>query len=86
VPKITKMDAFFLFQSETSIFHDEEPSFTPSPGAKKARTVLQLSPKFSTMVKNKKDDRQTNKKTNSQVCKNLKIQKFNFNTRARIIN
>jgi hypothetical protein len=72
MPKITKKDAFFLFQSQTSIFHhDEEPSFMLFPGANKARTVRLQSPKF-TMVTNKtKDD--TAKKTSNVRFQNLSI-------------
>jgi hypothetical protein len=60
VPKSQKRDAFSLFQSQTSIFHDEEPSFTPFPGEKKARRMLQLSPKFTmTPPSNKRVTRQS---------------------------
>jgi hypothetical protein len=79
VPKITKMDAFSLIQSQTSIFHDERASSASFPSAKKARTMRPQSPKF-TMVTNKakKARRHTDKKPNSLVCKNLKIQKLQF--------
>jgi hypothetical protein len=53
VPKITKMDAFSLFQSETSIFHDEETPFTLFTAGLKRLMKQQSSPKF-TMVTNKK--------------------------------
>jgi hypothetical protein len=69
-----KKDASSLFQSQTSIFHDEEPSFTPSPGAKKARTMLQSSPK-STMV-TKKTKKMTDKQTKKQTHWYAKISKF----------
>ena len=68
-------DAFFLFQSQASIFHDEKTSSASFPDAKKARMVLQLSPKSTTLQK-KKDDRQTNKKPNSLVSKISKFKKF----------
>jgi hypothetical protein len=62
------MDAFSLFQSETSIFNDEETSFTSFPGAKKARTMLQLPPKYTmTPPSNKKQwDKQTSKIRSAQ--------------------
>jgi hypothetical protein len=71
-----KRDAFTLFQSETSIFHDEETSSTSFPDAKKARMVLQQSPKSkppSSKTKKTMTDKQENKLTGMQ---NLKIQKF----------
>jgi hypothetical protein len=52
-----------LFQSGTSIFHDEEPPFTQFTAGLKARMMLQCSAKF-TMVpsKNKKrGDKHTDK-------------------------
>jgi hypothetical protein len=62
--KITKMDAFSLFQSQTSIFNDKRESFTLFPGAKKARAVQLKYPKF-TMVTNK-TKKMTNKQTDNQ--------------------
>jgi hypothetical protein len=79
VPKSPKRDAFSLFQSKTSIFHDEETPFTSFPGANKARMKLLQSPKFSTMVKNKKsDDRQTHTHTNIQNKEQPTHSKFKF--------
>jgi hypothetical protein len=50
----------------------------PFPSAKKARMVLQLSPKSTNPPKEKRQ--QTNKqKTKLIGMQNLKIQKFNFN-------
>jgi hypothetical protein len=80
VPKITKMDAFSLFQSKTSIFHDEETSFMPFPGAKKARTVRLQSPKFI-MVTNKTKKltpRQTQTHTDRQNKERPTYSKFKF--------
>jgi hypothetical protein len=73
------MDAFSLFQSKTSIFHDEETSSTSFPDAKKARMVLQQSPKStSSPSKTKKTDKQTRNQTHwyakSQNSNNSKIQ------------
>jgi hypothetical protein len=71
-----KRDAFTLFQSETSIFHDEETSSISFPDAKKARMVLQQSPKSkppSSKTKKTMTDKQENQLTGMQ---NLKIQKF----------
>jgi hypothetical protein len=80
VPKITKKDPFSLFQSKTSIFHDEETSFTPFPSAKKARTVWLQSPKSKppSSETKKTTDKQTKNQTHryakSQNSKNSKIQ------------
>jgi hypothetical protein len=78
VPKITKIDAFSLFQSGISIFQDEETPFTLFTAGLKRLMKQQLSPKFSTTVTNKKDEA-----TNTQTKKNKltgmqKFQKFNF--------
>jgi hypothetical protein len=52
VPKITKMDAFSLFQSGISIFQDEEISFTLFTAGLKRLMKHQLSPK-STILTNR---------------------------------
>jgi hypothetical protein len=82
VPKITKMDAFSLFQSKTSIFHDERASSMSFPCKKKGRRMLQLSPKFSTMVTNKKDDTATNTQT-PKIRSVQHIQNSNFRFKSR---
>jgi hypothetical protein len=64
-----------MFQSKTSIFHDEETSFTSLPSAKKARTALQLSPKF-TMVTNKTKKRRD--KHTAKIWSDQHIQNSNF--------
>jgi hypothetical protein len=76
VPKITKMDAFFLFQSKTSIFHDEETSCASFPGAKKARMMQQHSPNSILTIKTKKTtDKQTKNQTHWYAkSQNSKIQ------------
>ena len=88
VTKITKMDVFFLFQSENSIFHDEETSFTPFSGNFKQVMKLQLSPKSkpqSSKQKRWRTNRQKTKLTGmqkSQNSKSLKILNFNAHTRT----
>jgi hypothetical protein len=67
------MDVFSLVQSRTSVFQDEKTPFTLFTAGLKRLMKQQPSPKFSTMVTNKKDDGQTDKKPNSLVCKNSKI-------------
>jgi hypothetical protein len=80
VPKITKKDPFSLFQSKTSIFHDEETSFTPFPSTKKARTVWLQSPKSKPPSSNKKDEatEQKTKLTGMQKSQNSKNSKLQF--------
>jgi hypothetical protein len=83
VPKITKIDALSLFQSMTSIFHDEEPPFTQYTAGLKARMMLQCSAKF-TMVpsKNKKATRQTHRQT-PKIRSVHYIQNSNFRFKSR---
>jgi hypothetical protein len=76
VPKITKIDAFSLFQSETSIFHDERASSTSFPVTKKARTVLLQSPK-STILPSKSKKRR-DKHTANQNKERPTHSKFKF--------
>jgi hypothetical protein len=45
VPKISKRDPFFSFQSKTSIFHDEETPFTLLTAGLKRLMKQQSSPK-----------------------------------------
>jgi hypothetical protein len=59
------MDAFSLLQSETPIFHDEEPPFTQFTAGLKARSMLLQSPKSMSQTKTK-DDTATNTHTNNQ--------------------
>jgi hypothetical protein len=86
VPKITKRDPFFSFQSATPLFHDERASFTLFPGAKKARTVRLQSPKSTILPsKNKKlTPRQTHTQT-VKIRSDLHIQnsKFRFKSREK---
>jgi hypothetical protein len=76
VPKITKMDAFSLFQSETSIFHDERASCASFPGAKKARMVRLQSPKFTMVMKKTKamTDKHTDKHPKYGASNTFKFQ------------
>jgi hypothetical protein len=80
VQKITKMDAFFLFQSETPLFHHERVSSTLFPGAEKARTVRLQSPKSTILPsKNKKGEAtNTHTHTNTQNKERLRHSKFKF--------
>jgi hypothetical protein len=59
------MDAFSLFQSETSLFNDEQTSFMSFLGADKARTMWQSSPK-STILPSKQKSDATKTHTDSQ--------------------
>jgi hypothetical protein len=77
VPKITKMDAFSLLQSETSIFHDEQTSFMSFLGADKARTMWQSSPK-STILPSKQKSDATKTHTNTQNKERPAHSKFKF--------
>jgi hypothetical protein len=84
-PKITKMDSFSLFQSETSIFHDEETSFMSFPGADKARMVRLQSPKF-TILPSKKAMTDKHTHTHTQTAKirsDQHIQNSNFRFKSR---
>jgi hypothetical protein len=77
VPKITKRDPFFSFQSKMSIFHDERASFTLFPGTKKARTV-RLQPQKSTILPSKNKRRHRDKHTNTQNKERPEHSKFKF--------
>jgi hypothetical protein len=77
VRKITKRDAFSLFQSETPLFHDEEPSFTLFTGAKKARTVAAVVSKVHHGDEENKR-RHRDKDTDSQNKERQTHSKFKF--------
>jgi hypothetical protein len=79
-----KKETLSFVSNQTSIFHDEETSSTAFPDAKKARIVLQQSPKSKPpSSKTKKTRRPTDKQKNKLTgMQNLKIQKFNFNAHA----
>jgi hypothetical protein len=72
VPKITKKDAFSSFSIIHAISRHKE-----SENGAAAISKVQAA-KFQ----NKKGDGRTDKKNKLTVCKNLKIQKFNFNAHA----
>jgi hypothetical protein len=77
VPKITKMDAFSLFQSETSLFHDERASFTSFTAGLKRLMKQQHSPKSkppSSKTKSDATDTQTTEIRSDQHIQNSKFQ------------
>jgi hypothetical protein len=78
--KSPKRDALALFQSQTSIFHDEKTSSTSFPGTKKARMVWQQSPKSKPPLSKQKDaaTEQKTKLTGMQKSQNSKNSKIQF--------
>jgi hypothetical protein len=78
--KSQKRDPFFCFKARRPFSMMEETSSTAFPDAKKARMVLQQSPKSKPpSSKTKKMRRPTDKQKKLTGMQNLKIQKFNFN-------
>jgi hypothetical protein len=58
--KSPKRDAFSLFQSKTSIFHDEETSFMPFPSAKEGNNgAAAVSKVHHLAIQKQKATRQT---------------------------
>jgi hypothetical protein len=78
VPKITKMDAFSLFQSKTPLFHDEATPFTSFTAGLKARTVRLQSPKSKPPSSKKSDATNTHTHTDSQNKERPTHSKFKF--------
>jgi hypothetical protein len=84
MPKITKMDAFSLFQSKTPLFHDEETPFTLFTARLKRLMKQQLSPKPTILPS--KTKRRGDKHTHTQTPKirsNQHIQNSNFRFKSR---
>jgi hypothetical protein len=77
VPKITKMDAFSLFQSKTSLFHDERASFTLFTAGLKQLMKQQHSPK-SKPPSSKQKQWPTNTHTDNQNKERPTHSKFKF--------
>jgi hypothetical protein len=80
MPKITKMDAFSLFQSKTSIFYDEETSSTSFTAGLKQLIKQQLSPK-STILPSKSKKRRD--KQTLKIRSDQHIQNSNFRFKSR---
>jgi hypothetical protein len=73
-----KKRLFLLSQSETSIFHDEEPSLTLFPGEDKARMVLEASRLQSPPSCHPKTKKRRDKHTNNQNKERPAHSKFKF--------
>jgi hypothetical protein len=80
VPKITKMDAFSLFQSKTPIFHDEDTPFMPFPSVKEGENDAAVVSKVQASIiqSKKRRDRHTPKIRSVQH-----IQNSNFRFKSR---
>jgi hypothetical protein len=87
VPKITKRDAFSLFQSETFIFHDEEIPFTSFPGAKKGKKDAAVLSKVHHGAIQKQKGEATNTHTHTHRHPKIRsvqhIQNSNFRFKSR---